>query len=48
VVEALVREGIQTIGLNVGPDNPAARLYRRLGFREVCEYVEGTATRIRS
>ena len=45
VVDALVREGIQTIGLNVGPDNPAASLYRRLGFREVCEYVEGTAER---
>jgi GNAT superfamily N-acetyltransferase len=48
VVDALVRGGIQTIGLNVGPDNPAASLYQRLGFREVCEYVEGTAARIRS
>ena len=45
VVSALVREGIQTIGLNVGPDNPAGNLYRRLGFREACEYVEGTAER---
>lgn len=45
VVAALVGEGMQTIGLNVSPDNPAANLYRRLGFRDACEYVEGTATR---
>jgi GNAT superfamily N-acetyltransferase len=45
VVNALIQEGIQTIGLNVGPQNPAARLYRRLGFREACFYVEGIAER---
>jgi GNAT superfamily N-acetyltransferase len=45
VVNALIKEGIQTIGLNVGPRNPAARLYRRLGFREVCLYIEGIAER---
>ncbi|MBV8214483.1 MAG: GNAT family N-acetyltransferase [Verrucomicrobia bacterium] len=43
VVNALVREGIQTIGLNVSPESPATRLYHRLGFREACRYVEGTA-----
>ncbi len=37
VVNALVKEGIETIGLNVGPDNPAVNLYRRLGFRDVSE-----------
>ena len=47
VVDALVREGIQTIALNVGPDNPAGNLYRRLGFREACGYVEGTAGALR-
>ena len=43
VVNALMKEGIQTIGLNVSRENPAAELYRRLGFREACLYVEGTA-----
>lgn len=46
VVNTLINEGIQTIGLNVGPENPAAKLYRRLGFREACSYVEGIASRI--
>ena len=45
VVNALVQEGIQTIGLNVSAESPAAQLYRRLGFREACLYVEGTALR---
>ena len=45
VVNTLVKEGIQTIGLNVGPENPATKLYRRLGFREACSYVEGVASR---
>jgi ribosomal protein S18 acetylase RimI-like enzyme len=43
VVNALIKEGIHTIGLNVGPENPAARLYQRLGFRKAYSYVEGTA-----
>jgi predicted GNAT family acetyltransferase len=43
VVNALLEERIQTIGLNVGPENPAAQLYHRLGFREAYSYVEGTA-----
>lgn len=43
VVDALRERDIRTIGLNVGPDNPAAKLYRRLGFEEACSYVEGTA-----
>jgi len=43
VVNGLIQEGIQTIGLNVSPESPAAQLYRRLGFRDVCLYIEGTA-----
>ncbi|MBV9732241.1 MAG: GNAT family N-acetyltransferase [Verrucomicrobia bacterium] len=43
VVNALIKEGIQTIGLNVGPENPATKVYHRLGFREACSYVEGIA-----
>jgi ribosomal protein S18 acetylase RimI-like enzyme len=45
VVNGLIQEGIQTIGLNVSPESPATQLYRRLGFREACLYVEGTALR---
>jgi GNAT superfamily N-acetyltransferase len=44
VVKALLKEGIQTIGLNVSPENPATRLYERLGFRKACSYVEGVAS----
>jgi len=44
VVNTLIKEGIQTIGLNVSPENPATKLYRRLGFREACSYVEGIAS----
>ena len=43
VVNALIKEGIQTIGLNVSPESPATRLYQRLGFRKACSYVEGIA-----
>jgi len=43
VVNALIKEGIQTIGLNVSPESPATKLYQRLGFRKACSYVEGTA-----
>jgi ribosomal protein S18 acetylase RimI-like enzyme len=45
VVSTLIKEGIRTIGLNVGPENPVTKLYRRLGFREACSYVEGVASR---
>jgi ribosomal protein S18 acetylase RimI-like enzyme len=45
VVNALLKEGIRTIGLNVGPQNPAARLYRRLGFLKADLYIEGVAER---
>jgi GNAT superfamily N-acetyltransferase len=44
VVKALIKEDIRTIGLNVGPENPATRLYQRLGFRKACSYVEGPAS----
>jgi predicted GNAT family acetyltransferase len=43
-VNALIKDGIQTIGLNVSPENPAAKLYYRLGFRKACLYIEGTAS----
>lgn len=46
VVGALIRDGIETIVLNVRQDNPAAlRLYSRLGFETVCTYMEGFAER---
>ncbi|MFZ0503966.1 MAG: GNAT family N-acetyltransferase [Chthoniobacterales bacterium] len=32
LVNALIKEGIRTIGLNVSPENSAVQLYRRLGF----------------
>jgi len=44
VVNALIKEGIRTIGLNVAPESPATRLYQRLGFRKACSYVEGPAS----
>jgi GNAT superfamily N-acetyltransferase len=43
VVSALIKEGIRTIGLNVGLESPATKLYHRLGFRKACSYVEGMA-----
>lgn len=40
-------DGIETIGLNVKLDNPAAiACYRRLGFVEVAEYDEWRVTRL--
>ena len=44
VLSALIKKGIRTIGLNVGLENPATKLYHRLGFRKVCSYVEGTVS----
>jgi predicted GNAT family acetyltransferase len=44
VVYALIKEDIRAIGLNVGPENPAAKLYQRLGFRKACSYVESPAS----
>ena len=44
VVNALIKEGVRTIGLNVAPESPATRLYQRLGFRKACSYVEGPAS----
>ena len=42
VAEALLRQGIQTIVLNVGMGNEAAvRAYRALGFVPFCGYYEG-------
>jgi len=42
LVDALMREQIPTIVLNVGVDNePANRIYRHLGFLPVCGYYEG-------
>jgi hypothetical protein len=33
VVNTLIKAGIQIIGLNVGPENPATRLYRLFAKR---------------
>jgi GNAT superfamily N-acetyltransferase len=45
VVKELSDRGIATIGLNVGPDNEAARgLYQSSGFVDYCIYEEGPAT----
>jgi GNAT superfamily N-acetyltransferase len=46
IVSALIKEDIQTIGLNVVLESPATKLYHRLGFRKACSYVEGIASRI--
>jgi predicted GNAT family acetyltransferase len=43
VINALLKDGLKTVGLNVSPENPAANLYHRLGFRKACLYIEGTA-----
>lgn len=46
VVEALLADGIHTIGLNVEQSNRGAiRIYERLGFRTHCEFTEGVAWR---
>ncbi len=44
VVAHLLGLGCRDIILNIAVDNPARRLYERLGFRSHCGYVEGTAT----
>ena len=45
VVKELSDRGIATIGLNVDPDNAAARgLYPSPGFVDYCIYEEGPAT----
>ncbi|MEX0788995.1 MAG: GNAT family N-acetyltransferase [Anaerolineales bacterium] len=42
VVDALFEDGIETIVLNVSMQNdPALRVYRRLGFMPFCGYYEG-------
>ncbi len=42
VVQQLLRQGFRTIVLNVRMDNqPAVRLYRRLGFMPFCGFYEG-------
>jgi predicted GNAT family acetyltransferase len=42
-----VRDGIATIVLNVGQDNdPARRVYERLGFASYGDFLEGDATRV--
>jgi GNAT superfamily N-acetyltransferase len=46
VVQALREEGIGLIVLNVAVENVgAARIYERIGFRDHCEFLEGTAVR---
>jgi len=46
VVQALFNAGMQTVVLNVAQDNvPAIRVYERLGFRAVAEFIEGLAVR---
>ena len=46
VVAKALREGVQTIVLNVGVNNVAAqRVYLKLGFENYCEFVEGEAIR---
>ncbi|HHH41551.1 MAG TPA: GNAT family N-acetyltransferase [Chloroflexi bacterium] len=46
VVAELLKRGIQDVVLNVARDNaPAIRIYRRLGFREHCLFLEGLAVR---
>lgn len=46
IVANAIADGISTIILNVGHVNVAAqRVYRRLGFRDYCEFVEGEAVR---
>ncbi|MFZ5916716.1 MAG: GNAT family N-acetyltransferase [Chloroflexota bacterium] len=46
VVQELLSRRIQTVVLNVFEENQAAyRIYRRMGFREHCRYVEVVARR---
>jgi ribosomal protein S18 acetylase RimI-like enzyme len=46
VVQELLERGIQTVVLNVQQDNETAyRIYRRMGFKEHCRYVEVAAER---
>lgn len=48
VIAALKADGVSSIVLNVETSNdPAVRLYQRLGFNVHCRYFEGPATRIR-
>jgi GNAT superfamily N-acetyltransferase len=46
VVSQAVRDALPTIVLNVGCDNPAQRVYERLGFERYCVFLEGEATRM--
>ncbi len=46
VTQALIDSGITLIVLNVRQDNtPAIKTYARLGYKRVCEFLEGIATR---
>ena len=42
-----LRQGVTTVVLNVRQSNEGARrVYERIGFREYCEFVEGSARRV--
>lgn len=48
VVRGLIADGYRTLGLSVRRSNAAASaVYRRLGFRDHCPFIEGTAYRRR-
>jgi ribosomal protein S18 acetylase RimI-like enzyme len=45
VAAELLCKGLRTVALNVGQNNqPAIRVYERLGFAHYCDFVEGLAS----